>query len=882
MEIFLNENTSKFSNNVEGVVNTTLSTKKRLLPNNDISNTFSLLEQYNKERDECRKFRLIFNISPICSNVLFNVKTEIIKNEGSSGATALFHNSSSWDKEKYASSASNISDITHLHALRDTEYSHKELGGFVYHCGLDIFNNHMLRNNGFVHVNKVKEENEIYNTIMDTLRYSDGDVVKQNIKIEGNKEGLTEMHLYRYDSMLSMKRAFSERCEERDGWWGFINPGNINIENRNDNIRINQMLSNNKPCEFIDLYPDRTLFSFNPKFNKARKRIEKNWDYCITYPFSNDHEIINEICGGINGGIRINCKKLNNTSGVYIVQCESYFKHNLKVGDLISIYYKNDNGINLFRGKIRVTSVGDLTGNNKDKIFSIKFSDIESIWINVLENKDKDEDISYCWFKKCVNGTECSYYARKFKKIRNIDGEELKSDINKIAFGRNIYGDDVSQLLFLDDINIDGLLDNNKRPVSEVYLTIIKRNAGYKDWASNGKCNSEKTEVSHCFGEVTSGFDFSGIGPENEPINYNIHKLHNISAGTDNSQIANDQIANTFSVWGEALKNKPKPLESGITIEKDDFYGDIVEYDFANAKETIISPIYHRFNTVQREWVPDGGESLSRYGDIIEDVINKDDYDAALTDGNFEVKSRFINNIGTGDVFYTGPSSKAGQDSSKLILGNIMPEGYFYKAHTPVTLIEESSDVIRAEAKLINTTNFVQSTSTITFNAPTNFGFYKGDFIAFYNINNSETYWTEITKVENKTTLTVSIFDNEINEGNINYLRAYWSPYNVPVYAKLNAKKREFAWRKLIMQSELKPQSELYETTFSNGRLYLEKNINFFLRRQDPIGEYGLSNPIYKENEEKINTMAKYIIKGYEPYDFSINEVRINNFDNCY
>jgi hypothetical protein len=136
--------------------------------------------------------------------------------------------------------------------------------------------------------------------------------------------------------------------------------------------------------------------------------------------------------------------------------------------------------------------------------------------------------------------------------------------------------------------------------------------------------------------------------------------------------------------------------------------------------------------------------------------------------------------------------------------------------------------------------------------------------------------------VENKTTLTVSIFDNEINEENINYLRAYWSPYNVPVYAKLNVKKREFAWRKLIMQSELKPQSELYETTFSNGRLYLEKNINFFLRRQDPIGEYGLSNPIYKENEENINTMAKYIIKGYEPYDFSINEVRINNFDNCY
>ena len=35
--------------------------------------------------------------------------------------------------------------------------------------------------------------------------------------------------------------------------------------------------------------------------------------------------------------------------------------------------------------------------------------------------------------------------------------------------------------------------------------------------------------------------------------------------------------------------------------------------------------------------------------------------------------------------------------------------------------------------------------------------------------------------------------------------------------------------------------SELYDSVFMNGAHYYHKNINFFLRRQDPVCEYGLS-----------------------------------------
>lgn len=878
MRIYLEKNRSSFSNNVEGVVNTTLSTKNRLLPNNDVSDVFSLLEQYNKERDECRKFRLIFNINPICSNVLFNTKTEIVINEGSEGADCLFMGKE-WRKDEVAKDATNsINNINYVDAIRNTEYTHSKLGKFVYHCGLDIFNNHMLRNKGFVHVNKTNDDKEVYNTIEDTMRYADGTVVEQDIA-PSNGGIVSKMHLYTYDKILSFKKAFSERCEEKNGWWGFINPGYINIPNRtNENILTNLMMANNKPCEFIDLYPDRSLFLFNPLYNKYRKRVEKNWDYCITYPYKNDYDIVNNICGVENNSIKAKCERLHNTNGIEIVQCESYFNHNLKIGDYITLYYEDDMGLQTFNKKIKVVRIGDLTGNNENKIFAINYSDIQSIYHYIL-NKN------YLHFKKNINGVECVYYARIYKKIGILD-----SEINKVAFGTNIYGDATSQIIFTDDVNIEGLLDNNGRPLSEIYLTIVKRNKGYNIWYNkNGNLGDEKIEYSHCFGKITSGIEYSGM--RDEPDLYNIHKMHNVYS--DN---VTPSILNTVKAWGDSVGYVDKSdlvtfkridtLEDDITVDMTEFLGDIVEYDFINAIETTISPIYHRFNTVQRELFDE------RFRDVLHDSIVADDYDAVVegTENEFKVKTYFLNDIERNNNEYIGNGAIANEIDS-LFYGNISPEGYYYNPHYKVKLIEESNNVSTSNAKLVNyfLNDFEIDTTIneIKITVPTNFGFYKGDFIAFYNENDKTTLWGEITTVvENRLTLIIHS-DNILNledfiKSGKKITKAYWSLDNVPTYAKLEPKSRKFIWRKLVNQSKLKPNDSLYETPFSNGRLYIEKNINFFLRRQDPNGKYGLSEPIYKENMVFNNPMKKFIIKGYEPYDFSLNEFKISNFDNCY
>ena len=153
-QILLNENRGVFLNNVENHIDIEFSTKFHTLPSGDIAKTFSLLEQYNTERDECNKFRIILSINPVCSNVLFNKKTEILINEGSVDCTNILDTKIAIDKETITPNALNGNDITYSQAIRDTEYSHENVGGFTYHCGIDIFNNHLLRKKGFVRVNK--------------------------------------------------------------------------------------------------------------------------------------------------------------------------------------------------------------------------------------------------------------------------------------------------------------------------------------------------------------------------------------------------------------------------------------------------------------------------------------------------------------------------------------------------------------------------------------------------------------------------------------------------------------------------------------------------------------------------------------------------------
>ena len=143
-KITLGKSVDKSSSNKNMSLNAYLSGSKKILSEGGFNDTVDLYNEYIEERKDCNKFRLIVNINPFCTNVLFNPFTEIVnfdknmflnnKPEGTTGITGTIGKGSdgsfSW---------------TAYDAIRDTQLSNEKCG-FTYYCGLDIFNNHIIRN----------------------------------------------------------------------------------------------------------------------------------------------------------------------------------------------------------------------------------------------------------------------------------------------------------------------------------------------------------------------------------------------------------------------------------------------------------------------------------------------------------------------------------------------------------------------------------------------------------------------------------------------------------------------------------------------------------------------------------------------------------------
>ena len=319
-EVFLDKNKSVYSVNSEASLNVNLTQNGRLFPFESIQAEIDRNQLYNEERDASNNFRLLFTINPICSNVLFNMRTEVVKNEGSVlDCKALVTDTDTHPKEPYAV---NSETMTRLQAIMDTEYSHPDIGKWVYHCGLDIFNNHKLRSNSFVYISKVAnldnaEETKYYNTMYDFKRDKNGTTIEE-VLTDSPFDTKRKSHVYQLDNILTFQEAVQQNLIVRNGWYGFTNPGSIEIPNgRLAGMSVNKMMNNNKACEVYNMYPDISLFSFIPKYNNIQRRSERNWDYCLTYPYAKDEELFREINQGRNGIVFV-------SSGTTKINLEEY------------------------------------------------------------------------------------------------------------------------------------------------------------------------------------------------------------------------------------------------------------------------------------------------------------------------------------------------------------------------------------------------------------------------------------------------------------------------------------------------------------------------------------------------------------------------------
>ena len=881
IEILLGSSRHKTSTNEDNFIGLELASYEKAFPSTEGSYTVDAYEQYFKECDASDKHRFVFTVTPFCTNILFNVLTEPVYKEGSNDCFTITDGvyDGANPYENY-----NVRDLNRANVIRDTGYSHPRVGDYplVYHCGLDIFNNHFLRKRDFIVVNRGSRLETWFNTISDVLRTSEGEQVKEKILQinHGTKSlntGDTSLHLYQYSNIKSyVEAAFDGIVDSgKKGWVGFYNVSTIPIGNVPNSAgtkyySINKCMNNNKAWEQIDMYPDRSLYSFVPKINKFRGRVENNWEYMITYPYYNfyDNDVVRYSKGNTEvKGLR--CKlvtpldrELLEDENVFIT-FKSFVRHNLHVGEHISISV-------IMSGEkerktsipVKIVSVG-INGEDKEHYFSVRLTQIMSVLANIpsgsgsftVNSLISEDDIDEIRFRKNENGADCEYYIRIFKKV----GENLTSSLNKLAFSQTIYSDQVAQIVFTDDV-LANKRDNLNRPVSEVFLTLVKTNKGYKEWYEDGNTTGDTIEFSHCFGKITSGFDF----PEDEECSeFNVHRIHSIDGDVEGvtpsktpleSEITSDSgSTDAFDVVPDEKKNEGDVF----------FFGDLVEFSLPRLEETVLEDVFHRFNTAQREFYEGTDVEHTKYGKFVYDEIVHDDFD--IGEG-FSVEERHLLN-------------------REHV--NIVPEGYYYKPHYGVkirsfeTEVQQGSDikVVFSEATGDGLRWTIHTAKNYYFEAPINYKIDEEEYtkngspVIAYRIDGgklTDTVYGVCVGVSGNTFSEVEIeFEREVNLSN-GLWRLFRRNTEHPEYAlDLNDGTGRYIWRNVLSYSDMMPDDELYEETFTNGAHYHHKNIMFYLRRQDPHGDYGIGNEpedigimLFEGIEKKDVTVAEYKKEG--------------------
>ena len=315
---------------------------------------------------------------------------------------------------------------------------------------------------------------------------------------------------------LTFSQAFNKGLAENDGWFGFFDPD----------------ITKGGLCTFYDIEPTRKRFELGSHGNE-------NWKITITYPKTKytGHTTV-------DGGLLITGSEEVTVGGVPMVVLSTATYHGLSNGDKVRLTNMPNTA---YEDDFTVTRLGLDNGDYQNNYFAINLSPS----IVTLG------PISGGRMKRLVNGQESEYYIREFKKLLDYDGNY---EMYPVGFSNNVFNDKNYQFIINQDIDVYGLTDNLGRPLSELYLTIIKTD-------SNGM-----------FHTVQPGLDLEFL-----PNNLNPPQLSNVRKIT--------YSATTTHI----------PLKPNILLSNSKFFGDIVEYNKFELIEKPLTDVLHRFNTKNRE-----------------------------------------------------------------------------------------------------------------------------------------------------------------------------------------------------------------------------------------------------------------------------------------
>lgn len=236
--------------------------------------------------------------------------------------------------------------------------------------------------------------------------------------------------------------------------------------------------------------------------------------------------------------------------------------------------------------------------------------------------------------------------------------------------------------------------------------------------------------------------------------------------------------------------------------------------------------------------------------------------------------------------------------------GNIAPEGYFYSPFFPITLKELDDEIQSINVKRINfdpkkasvekeTVTFYDPQSRleeekemtfIKIVSPVKYDILAGQPFCVYDILEDRTHRGHLDSIDGqalKIAATVEIDEPglrgliEGSGGKSRYIISFLEE-NAPEYAEFLPTTQKLVWRGPKKMSDVSSESPIYNMPFTNGRLYVHKNIDVFVRRQDPNNDYKL----FKPSPE--NPLRRFQIEGDAKLDFDYIQTIIDSMvDAC-
>jgi hypothetical protein len=838
-KIILASEKSKEAVGEDTLLNVVMESTPKLVEDLDVKGIVDTYEVYEKERDNCTLYRLVVTIDPVCSNVLFNPKTIILDDSG------------------------NRIEDTNATTTNATNLIYNSKKNYTYYCGYDVFDNVFFRTDLFKRAKKLDETRVIAGT-------SD-----------------KKIHVFKLDDIKSYPNTINDVLTEQNGWIGFKNPGKLSVAKKDGTFdsEYSSFLGDTKTCDLIEMFPGKDMFLFNP-INKTDGGLEYNWKYLITYPYQSyyDHWLTQDK-DGVAGipvmyAITYAAGDIGNIFAMPVVKLQTAYNNNLIQNDTVNIIKE-----------------GDTTGSGIDYRV-LKTVDNTTFYIANPDGTLTSDSFKTTRLRKRSMGVLCDYYMRKFRRLPNwnFQKKEVTADnfedrlngntdnVNKdftstlypVAYSKTIFGDPVSQILFFDSLDIKFLKDNLGRPLTELYLTVIKN-------------NDTSTQFQKYWGKISSGFPLTDIEGgnlyfpasatagtdnlfrQNYPSIFYLHNL-NDNAKSKNTNILPYNISidglvkdSNYSDYQPKLTFplSPNPMENDndITAAKE-FMGDIVEFNTMSVTETVLAPIMYRFNTVSRE--------SFNFKDrvIVFHEIFQDDWDRGTKDdGSTNLTTEYNAQNGNGAVNKKPTADDddcAGlysQSNSSFIYRGLIdagprPEGYMYQPHNRIELKKFSNTIRQKSFKRIYIDSIVRNHPTandkLHFITTKPHSLYKESLV---RITISQIRFDKIFKVNidvNDPRKFTIPYDGKITpSSDPNVLKTFEVreyDYDTPAYATYIGNGR-YIWRDILKEGVIEDfEREYIEHPFTNGNIYLHENFKFFLKRQGENLLYtDFPNDIYPE-----------------------------------